>query len=69
MQFLTIMIIVDWNARHKYCPACGKQTVLLEAGYKRSCPLDDTKCISHKGVQNFCYPRTGMVNNQVFYIN
>lgn len=54
--------MVDWNARNKFCSACGKRTVLEEAGYKRSCILDpEEKCISHKGVQNFAYPRTDAV--------
>lgn len=54
--------VVDWNTRNKYCSACGKITILAEAGYKRSCtsdPEEATKCISHTGVQNFAYPRTG----------
>ncbi|KAI7905815.1 uncharacterized protein BX663DRAFT_428418, partial [Cokeromyces recurvatus] len=54
--------MVDWNSRNKYCPGCGKRTISNEGGYKRSCPKedsDDKRCISHKGIQNFSYPRTG----------
>lgn len=52
---------MDWNTRNAYCSACGKRTVLEEAGHKRSCisEPDTIKCISHTGVQNFAYPRTG----------
>jgi hypothetical protein len=57
---ILILFLVDWNARHTFCPGCGKQTVLLEAGYKRSCPYEkNSACISHAGIQNFSYPRTG----------
>lgn len=53
---------MDWNARNMFCAACGKRTVSEEAGHKRSCisdPQEETKCISHTGIQNFSYPRTG----------
>ncbi|KAI9097284.1 NUDIX hydrolase domain-like protein [Phlyctochytrium arcticum] len=30
--------LLDWNARNQFCPACGRLTVGLEAGYKRACP-------------------------------
>ncbi|KAI8090857.1 NUDIX hydrolase domain-like protein [Thamnidium elegans] len=56
--------MVDWNARNMFCAACGKRTVLEEAGHKRSCISDtqqETKCISHTGIQNFAYPRTDAV--------
>ncbi|KAG2209695.1 hypothetical protein INT47_001841 [Mucor saturninus] len=56
--------MVDWNTRNAYCSACGKRTVLEEAGHKRSCisdPEQTIKCISHTGVQNFAYPRTDAV--------
>jgi NADH pyrophosphatase NudC (nudix superfamily) len=57
--FLTIFFVVDWNTRTKFCSACGKRTISQEAGYKRNCPTANEKCISHIGVQNFAYPRTG----------
>ncbi|CEP07912.1 hypothetical protein [Parasitella parasitica] len=59
--------MVDWNARAKFCSACGKRTISQEAGYKRSCPTTTgdqeggEKCISHTGIQNFAYPRTDAV--------
>ncbi|KAI8991537.1 hypothetical protein BDF20DRAFT_813157 [Mycotypha africana] len=55
--------MIDWNARNKFCVACGERTVLLEGGYKRSCPAGNA-CISHNSVQNFNYPRTGIVRQQ-----
>lgn len=35
--------------------------MMAEGGHKRACAPSDTapKCISHSGVQNFTYPRTG----------
>ncbi|KAI8328609.1 hypothetical protein EDC96DRAFT_452768 [Choanephora cucurbitarum] len=53
--------MVDWNTRNAYCSGCGKRTVSVEAGYKRHCVPDNAaqECISHKGVQNITYPRTG----------
>lgn len=55
-----MLFIVDWNARNIFCSACGKRTISEEAGHKRSCIKDsENVCISHNGVQNFTYPRTG----------
>ncbi|GAN11187.1 oxysterol-binding protein-related protein 3 isoform X4 [Mucor ambiguus] len=56
--------MVDWNARTKFCSACGKRTTSQEAGYKRNCPTlqeKGPKCMSHTGIQNFAYPRTDAV--------
>ncbi|EPB86877.1 hypothetical protein HMPREF1544_06303 [Mucor circinelloides 1006PhL] len=58
--------MVDWNARTKFCSACGERTISQEAGYKRNCPTVDgqekgEQCISHTGIQNFAYPRTDAV--------
>ncbi|KAK9762172.1 NADH pyrophosphatase [Basidiobolus ranarum] len=61
--------MIDWNTRNRYCPACGRKTVLTDAGYKRTClpsPLSQATderppCISPKGAHNFSYPRTDPV--------
>ncbi|KAI8074329.1 uncharacterized protein B0P05DRAFT_473283 [Gilbertella persicaria] len=55
--------MIDWNARNMYCSACGRHTVSEEAGYKRHCPPNNAtqQCISHTGIQNFTYPRTGNI--------
>lgn len=29
--------MIDWHARHRFCSACGAQSRLAEAGYKRVC--------------------------------
>ncbi|MDP3766536.1 MAG: NAD(+) diphosphatase, partial [Dehalococcoidia bacterium] len=29
--------LLDWHARHGFCPACGERTELREAGYMRKC--------------------------------
>ncbi|KAI9249304.1 hypothetical protein BY458DRAFT_445377 [Sporodiniella umbellata] len=64
--------MIDWNARNMFCSACGKRTVMAEGGHKRSCVPSESapKCISHSGVQNFTYPRTGNVfitNRSIVY--
>ncbi|RUS20264.1 NUDIX hydrolase domain-like protein, partial [Endogone sp. FLAS-F59071] len=66
--------MVDWNYRNQYCPACGRRTVSMDAGHKRTCPPDEeapagsveakkkvTPPCKSKGVQNFSYPRTDPV--------
>ncbi|WVR09506.1 hypothetical protein IAU60_006574 [Kwoniella sp. DSM 27419] len=59
--------MVDWNARNKYCPACGTPTYSLWAGWKRNClsaiqPVEGKEpCFSTKGLHNFAYPRTDPV--------
>ncbi|CAK9780629.1 hypothetical protein CC85DRAFT_303475 [Cutaneotrichosporon oleaginosum] len=59
--------IVDWNARNRYCPACGRQTYSLWGGWKRSCvtarggPEERKKCFSNTGLHNFAHPRTDPV--------
>ncbi|MFP4004239.1 MAG: NAD(+) diphosphatase [Alphaproteobacteria bacterium] len=30
--------MIDWHARHRFCAACGAESELVEAGYKRLCP-------------------------------
>jgi NAD+ diphosphatase len=29
--------LLNWHRRHPFCPACGAETVVLEAGYSRRC--------------------------------
>jgi NAD+ diphosphatase len=29
--------MIDWHARHRFCAACGEQTVSTQAGYARGC--------------------------------
>jgi NAD+ diphosphatase len=31
--------ILGWHARHRFCPNCGAGTVLMQAGWRRDCPL------------------------------
>jgi NAD+ diphosphatase len=42
--------ITHWHARHRFCGACGTETVMREAGHVRVCVDDD--CGSHH------FPRT-----------
>ncbi|KAJ9078817.1 NADH pyrophosphatase, variant 3 [Entomophthora muscae] len=54
--------ILDWNAKNRFCSACGSPTGPAEVGYKREClSSGDDSCISKIGVQNVSYPRTDAV--------
>ncbi|EPQ64823.1 Bgt-3064 [Blumeria graminis f. sp. tritici] len=33
--------LTDWNARNPFCAACGKPTLAVNAGMKRTCPSTD----------------------------
>jgi NAD+ diphosphatase len=43
--------LLDWHARHRFCPQCGGPTLLAKGGWQRDC--------SHCGAQQF--PRTDPV--------
>ena len=30
--------LIDWHARHRFCPACGEPTRAADGGYMRFCP-------------------------------
>lgn len=47
--------LVDWHARHRFCPACGGATKLAKGGWQRNCPESEGGC----GAQHF--PRTDPV--------
>jgi NAD+ diphosphatase len=47
----TAKALLDWHARHGFCPNCGAATAIREAGWRRDCP--------HCGAQHF--PRTDPV--------
>ncbi|KAK7692197.1 hypothetical protein QCA50_003821 [Cerrena zonata] len=61
--------MVDWNARNKFCSACGSQVYSLWAGWKLSCssllPWSDNTgkkpCPTSTGLHNFAHPRTDAV--------
>ncbi|KAL5523499.1 hypothetical protein ACEPAG_7672 [Sanghuangporus baumii] len=61
--------MVDWNARNRFCPACGSPTYSLWAGWKLACATllpwaDNTgkkPCPSARGLHNFSHPRTDPV--------
>ncbi|KAI5799183.1 NUDIX hydrolase domain-like protein [Peziza echinospora] len=57
--------ILDWNARNKFCAACGSRTISTQSGTKRICPPTDKAvtgarppCLARKGVHNIAFPRT-----------
>ncbi len=35
--------MIDWHDRHGFCANCGHPTEITEAGYMRSCPIQDCK--------------------------
>jgi len=62
--------MVDWNARNKFCPACGSLVYSLWAGWKLSCssllpwadkPEGKKPCPTAVGLNNFAHPRTDAV--------
>ncbi len=66
--FASARPIVDWNARNRHCPACGRHTYSLWGGWKRSCvtargSAEERKtCFSNVGLHNFAHPRTDPVS-------
>ncbi len=47
--------LVDWHARHRFCPNCGKSTRIAKGGWERDCDKDSGGC----GAPHF--PRTDPV--------
>ncbi|WP_407675026.1 NAD(+) diphosphatase [Pelagerythrobacter marinus] len=47
--------LVDWHARHRFCPACGGPTRIAKGGWQRDCVADSGGC----GAPQF--PRTDPV--------
>ncbi len=33
----------SWHATHKYCPRCGTATLVVQAGWARHCPTDNSE--------------------------
>ena len=36
--------LVDWHARHRFCPNCGKSTRIAKGGWERDCDKDSGGC-------------------------
>ncbi|XP_043103847.1 peroxisomal NADH pyrophosphatase NUDT12 [Puntigrus tetrazona] len=51
--------LLAWHSRYRFCPTCGGETRVEEAGYKRTCLR--AGCRSLQGVHNTCYPRVDPV--------
>ncbi|KAJ3354539.1 Peroxisomal NADH pyrophosphatase nudt12 [Kappamyces sp. JEL0680] len=51
--------VLDWNTRHKYCPACASITKSEDSGYKKTC--ENSACISRTSTQNYSHVRTDCV--------
>ncbi|NBV90278.1 MAG: NAD(+) diphosphatase [Actinobacteria bacterium] len=45
---ITATALATWHQTHQFCPRCGQQTVISDAGWSRSCP---NNCLTH-------FPRT-----------
>ncbi|HUC50785.1 MAG TPA: NAD(+) diphosphatase [Xanthobacteraceae bacterium] len=35
--------VLGWHARHRFCPNCGSPTQLVQAGWRRDCPVCRTQ--------------------------
>ncbi|WP_447411698.1 NADH pyrophosphatase zinc ribbon domain-containing protein, partial [Clostridium perfringens] len=35
--------LLDWHARHRFCPRCGATTHVFRAGWGRKCDADGTE--------------------------
>lgn len=33
----------EWHRRHTHCPACGAETEVIDGGWARRCPVDDSQ--------------------------
>lgn len=68
--------LLDWHARHVYCPACAARQYAVWGGHKRACgstlaalgegvarfvAAPPHLCASSTSVQNYVYPRTDPV--------
>ncbi|XP_059360319.1 peroxisomal NADH pyrophosphatase NUDT12 [Carassius carassius] len=51
--------VLAWHSRYRFCPTCGSDTKVEDAGYKRTCLR--AGCRSLQGVHNTCYPRVDPV--------
>ncbi|XP_038078897.1 NAD-capped RNA hydrolase NUDT12-like [Patiria miniata] len=51
--------LLSWHDRYKFCPTCGSQMHIQEAGYKHTC--QNKECRSLKGIHNTSYPRVDPV--------
>ncbi|XP_028661148.1 peroxisomal NADH pyrophosphatase NUDT12 [Erpetoichthys calabaricus] len=51
--------VFAWHTRYSFCPTCGSETKIEEAGYKRTCLKTD--CPSLRGIHNTSYPRVDPV--------
>ncbi|MBU6347613.1 MAG: NAD(+) diphosphatase [Actinomycetales bacterium] len=45
---ITATALATWHATHKFCPRCGLETIISDAGWSRQCP---NSCVTH-------FPRT-----------
>jgi NAD+ diphosphatase len=40
---VTAVAMSQWHATHKHCPRCGGPTNVVQAGWARMCPVDNTE--------------------------
>ena len=42
-HFATALGLSNWHARHRFCPRCGAETEVVQAGWMRRCPRDGSE--------------------------
>jgi NAD+ diphosphatase len=40
---VTLIALSNWHATHERCPRCGTVTAVVQAGWSRRCPADDSQ--------------------------
>jgi NAD+ diphosphatase len=40
---VTLIALSNWHESHRFCPRCGAETVLTQAGWSRRCPVDESQ--------------------------
>lgn len=41
--YVTLIALANWHTSHRFCPRCGAETVVTQAGWSRRCPVDDSQ--------------------------
>jgi NAD+ diphosphatase len=51
--------LLNWHARHHFCPNCGSATLAVEAGWRRDCPACQTQHFPRTDPVAIMLPVTG----------
>lgn len=41
--FTAALALIEWHASHTHCPRCGSPTIVIDAGWARRCPVDESQ--------------------------